>query len=585
MESGDNPDAGGEALTLADSLTRQTALLREEMPVRLAGALFAYSLAMLFIDPLVVIAIAAIDLGFEIILWRHFSDPERLARDPWRRRAMLALVFLAEGSFAISPALLWQDPQALVKALSIGILAGSMMNLIAVRSIYLPSGLAGLAAVATAVYGGNAWLWLAQGRVAGLALTSAFASVWVGYCLTALRSNHRLHRDMAAALRTAAEADAAKGRFLAQVSHELRTPLNAILGLSHAELRRATDATATERLSVLAASAGELSTLLDEILDLDAVQSGRLPIRPMRCDPAMEVAGVVALWRPAVEEAGLTLEQWIDPALAEPAWIDRARLRQCLSNLLSNALRHTERGHIAVSAACRSELQGRFLDLIVQDSGPGVPRGRREGLFTASPGTASVPLGANGGHGIGLSITRTIARNMGGNLELDADGAAESGARFRLILPLPPPPASDILRPAPLPPQELASLRGRRILVVDDIATNRLVASACLRLLGAEPVEVASGAAALQIVDREDLDAVLLDMNMPGLDGLETFRALRQQAGSGSRIPVVAMTADALPGQRSRYLGAGLCGYLCKPVTPDRIAESLSKVLDRPAAR
>jgi signal transduction histidine kinase len=566
------PDAGW---LLTDTLERQARVLRQERLVRLAGAAFAYSLSILFLDAWIVFAIAATDLAAEVRMAQILNNIPRLVHDRVRRWEFVGLVFVAEASFALPPALLWHLGDPLVKALAMGIVAGSMMHLLTVRAIHLPSGLAAALAVGIMIYVSNAWFWIAQGDFRGLALTTAIVTVWVGYCVSALRSNHGLNRDMAIAARRAAEADAAKGRFLAQVSHEVRTPLNAILGLGHAELRRATDPGAVERLSVMVASADGLSRLLDDILDLTAIEAGRMPIRPVATEPAAEIAAAAALWRPAIEQAGLTLVVETDGDLAAPALIDRERLGQCLSNLLSNALRHTPRGTITLRARAERREETRWLDAEVVDQGPGVPPALHERLFEPFAAADGRP-----GHGIGLSIARAMVRQMGGDLTLEPSVDGASGARFRLRLPLP-----EAARAAPAPQRAAAgTLAGLRVLIVDDVAANRMVAAACLRALGAEAMEVGSGPAALDAVARERWHAVLLDMNMPGMDGIETFRRLRAHPGGGSSLPVVAMTADSMPGHRSRFLAAGLDGYLAKPLTPERLAEALAPVVGRRAA-
>ena len=372
-------------------------------------------------------------------------------------------------------------------------------------------------------------------------------------------------------------ANAAKGTFLAQMSHELRTPLNAILGMGHAELRRTQDPVSIERLSVLISSAEGLSTILDDILDMSAIQGGHLPIRRQAIDLRSEIAATAALFRPQIDEAGLSLILDLPENLPDWALMDAQRLRQCLSNLLSNALKNTATGHIAIRAqrVVRSG-QAALLQIEVSDTGTGISADVAEAMFepfTRGPGTSL-------GTGLGLSITRALARQMGGDLHLRTpEMGAPQGAQFILTLALdatlPPKEARQTSTVAPI------NLAGHRILVVDDIATNRLVAVTYLRFFGAEAIEASSGSEALKSLATEHIDLVLLDMNMPEMTGLETFTALRKLPAPFGQVPVLAMTANTQSDQRKLYCDTGLNGYLAKPVTPDDAAVEIQRVLTK----
>jgi CheY-like chemotaxis protein len=209
----------------------------------------------------------------------------------------------------------------------------------------------------------------------------------------------------------------------------------------------------------------------------------------------------------------------------------------------------------------------------VADTGSGIAPDLRDRLMrfpSGLAGVAPVPR-ADGGQGLGIGIVRDLARRMGGDLVLLPEFAGQGGARFCLTLALH---EAAPVRPDRPPP----AVEGLRVLVVDDLATNRLVAQTCLRLLGVASTEAASGAEALERLRAETFDAVLLDMNMPEMDGIATLRAIRSEPSSGGRPAVIAMTADAMPEDRDRYLAAGLDGYIAKPVTPERIAEVLAWV-------
>ncbi|QYK43232.1 MAG: response regulator [Paracoccaceae bacterium] len=573
------PPAGPiDTEALHDEIARQAEFLREETPVRAVATLLAYGMTTIYLPLPFVATLLVLDLAGEVMSQRLMRDPAAMVRDPWRRRVILAVVFWIETCFALPAAVVWHVDDPYAKALSLGLLSGSMMHMATVRAIHLPHGLAGAAALALLIFGSNVVYWLPRGDWSALALTSLCGVVAVGYFVSAMLSNHRLHRDMAAGRRAALEADAAKGRFLARMSHELRTPLNGILGLAHAELRLSRDPEQRDRLGALLASAEGLATILNDSMDDAVVRVGDMPVRPRAAEPAAVLAASVALFRPRAAEAGLSLDLEIGPGLDRPAMIDSHRLQQCLSNLLSNALRHTARGGVKVTASRRSQAAtgSDVLDIIVSDSGPGVAPDLRGRLFdsqapSGGPGT--------GRRGLGLIIVRDLARRMGGDLALLPPSDTWSGARFHLSLALP-----DAPEVAPPPAPSGTELAGLRALVVDDLATNRLVALSCLRLLGAEAAEAAGGEAALSHLERSQVDVVLLDMNMPGMSGAETCAAIRALAAPGPRPAIVAMTADALPQDRARHMAAGLDGYLVKPVTPDSIAAALTPFLRRHAA-
>ncbi|WP_232209662.1 ATP-binding protein [Rhodobacter ferrooxidans] len=565
------PPTCPRCIDLAEELRRQLELLWRDAPVRFFTSMLAYALSMLFLPWPIPLICAAVNFTGEIVSMRLMRD-----LDPTRQRGryglVLAICYVTELGFAAPPALIWHLDGPYMKAFAVGMLVSSMLHVVTVRAIHLPLGLAGLAAIATAGLVSNSAHWLHLRDITSLVFTTFCALLVLGYATGALVQTHILNRNVAADRAQALAANAAKGRFLAQMSHELRTPLNAILGMGHAELRRNPDALGQERLEVLVAAASGLSTMLDDILDVSAVEEGRMQIHPAAVDPAAEIAATVALFRPSFDEAGLRLN--LDLAADLPAFVrlDPQRLRQCLSNLLSNALKYAARGEVTLQVCRTADL----LRIAVTDTGPGIAEAQREAIFQPFVrGGAVSPV--DGGRGLGLAICRELARLMGGDLVL-ADGPtpadAPQGACFVLTLAAPTTEA-----PAPAPAPQTLPLAGQRVLTVDDISTNRLVAATYLNLLGVAALEADSGAAALALLAATQVDLVLLDMNMPEMDGLETFRRIRALPGSMARVPVVALTADASAAHRAGYLAQGLDGYLAKPLTPEALAAELGRLL------
>lgn len=554
---------------LTEELARQAEQLNREAPLRFVATLVGFCVAAVYLPWWLIAAMMAGDLGGEIASYLLFRNVETLARDTWRKQAVVAATFTLEYCFVFPAGMLWHLDDPYAKALAVGLAAGTMMHIATTRSIHLPVGLSGALGLFVVLVGSNTSFWLRNQMWTELAVTSLCIVVTMTYFLWAMVSNHRLHSSTAASRMAAQEASAAKSRFLAEMSHELRTPLNGILGMADAELREAADPASRKRLAVLVESANGLNALLSDILDHSALEEGRIAIRPRPLAPADEIASAVALFRPAAEASGRRLELSLDPALSGLALIDGLRLRQCLNNLLSNAIRH---GRGATSISVRATRERRadgppLLAIEVEDDGPG--------LVPAAPRPDDT-VARSTGHGLGLSIARGLAGRMGGGVQV-LPPTGGTGARFRLTIALPP--AAPEAEAKPKPHADPMALRGLRVLVVDDVATNRLVATLQLRRLGAMACETDSGTEALRRLAVETVDLVLLDMNMPDLDGLETFRRLRALPPPHGNVAVVALTADAMDHHRAHFLAQGLDGYLTKPISAERIAEEVGRVL------
>jgi len=545
-----------ERARLLDELGRQYEILEREKWQRIVLTSFAYALCALFADPRVMAAFIVVDIAAELLSVRLLRGLDPVAT-PGRYRASILTVVVMELAIATAAGLVWLEDDPYAKALGAGLAMTTLLQLSTVRSIHLPFGLTGLLTVAVVITGFNLAHWIDQDNMVGLALSLAAAFGGMAYALTAMRSNHGLHRASAEGAAAARASDAAKSMFLAQMSHELRTPLNAIIGLGLAEARVATGPS-QERLRTIVASARGLAVVLDDVLDLSAITAGRVSITPEPTDLRLALKATVAVFAPEAEQAGGRLTLFLHPDIPPHVLLDAQRLRQCLANLLSNALKHAQSSAVEVSA--RHDNGQLIID--VADNGRGVPAQISQTLFEPfQRGTTTTP-----GLGLGLAISQSLARQMGGDLSHDH---AEPGARFRLV----------VAAPVTLPPPERATvdLTGRCILVVDDIATNRLVASSLVQALGAKVVEADGGPEALRLIASGGIDLVLLDMAMPGMDGFETFHLLR--AGPEPSVPVVAMTAAAMADQRAAILTAGLDGFVAKPLLPEQLAAVLGPLL------
>jgi signal transduction histidine kinase/CheY-like chemotaxis protein len=388
---------------------------------------------------------------------------------------------------------------------------------------------------------------------------------FLGYVFEATR--RRSAQELESARADAVRASAARGRLLAKVSHELRTPLNGVLGLTDALLLDELPTRVRRDLETIRASGQGLLALLNDLLDVARAEAGALPLASEPFEFVGIVRAVVALHRAQADakSLALTLELPDDAT----AWVagDPVRVRQILGNLVSNAVKFTTIGGVRVRVDVRLEDATRTIVVAVEDTGPGISPEAQARLF--QPFVQLSPTSAPTGTGLGLAISRELAEQMGGRLALTS--AVGRGSTFALHLALPAAPAQE---PAGGVPS--ATIVGARVLVVDDNAVNRRVATALLDRLGAECQAVTSGDEALLLVADTAFDVILMDLEMPGLDGLATTRALRAR---GHATPVVAVTASAGPETAAECEAAGMCGCLTKPVSADRLRAAIDDAL------
>lgn len=367
--------------------------------------------------------------------------------------------------------------------------------------------------------------------------------------------------------------------FLARMSHELRTPLNAILGFAQLLLTdRSLGSAGQEQLRLLHDAGVHLRELVNGLLDLSKIDAGKLELEhaPVPLGPLVD--SCAGLMRPETARREITLLQLRAPGLPEAVLGDATRLRQMLLNLLSNAVKFTPPGgRVELSLAPQRGAPGLVIE--VRDTGPGVSAAQRDLLFRdfAQFGPAGDP--DNPGTGLGLAITSRLAALMGGRVEVDHP--SEGGALFRLCLPLPP---ADLPAPAD-PPVLPVARRSLRLLVADDIAANRLLMRALLTGAGHEVHLAKDGQEVLDALDEEGFDAVLMDVRMPGMDGLEATRRLRARPGPERRMPVIAVTASAMPEEVAECEAAGMDSHLTKPVDRHAMLEMLARLAAREPVR
>jgi signal transduction histidine kinase len=419
--------------------------------------------------------------------------------------------------------------------------------------------------------------------VTGLGMLILAVVLWIeAYGLQQrLRELLRLRHENAAiaeqrqrALLLAEHSNRAKSRFLATVSHEMRTPLNGILGMTQLLQQSSADPAQRAQLDVVVQSARHLQSVIGDLLDLSRIESGRLVIDRAPVRLADLVGEVASLLRPVAVQKGLRFALEEAPDL--PAWIeaDAPRVKQVLHNLVGNAIKFTPAGEVGVHVT----RQGDRLEFAVRDTGIGIPPDQIERIFhafeqVAAPGSPEYRAGT----GLGLTISRELAQAMGGDVTCRSTPGA--GAEFRFTLPCrpcaaPPPPEVDAEGIAPL------GVAGR-VLVADDSPVNALIAKTMLERMGLEVDIAEDGHTALERLQQTAYAAVLMDCQMPMLDGWQATRRWREheRAAGGRRTPIIALTANAVVGDRERCIAAGMDDYLPKPFEIGELAALMRRHL------
>lgn len=384
------------------------------------------------------------------------------------------------------------------------------------------------------------------------------------------RAEAEVARAEAEAARAEAErASRAKSQFLANISHELRTPMNAVIGLTDALLTEELTATQREQLELLERSGRAMVALIGDLLDITKIEAGQLELEVSTFDLGQLLSDVGALFRPTALSKGLELV--VEVADDVPRWVlgDPLRTRQILANLVGNATKFTEAGKVRLAARA---LGGARVEVTIADTGIGIPAELVPKLFEKFFQADVSHTRRYGGTGLGLAIARELAEMMGGGIEVES--AAGAGTLMRVTLTLPAaeaPPARATHDPRARP--RLSP--GLPVLVVDDNAVNRTVASLLLKRLGLSVELAEDGREALARFAPGRYRAILMDVQMPELDGYETTRAIRDREVGAARTPILGLTASALASTLTRCLEAGMDRCLTKPVTLDGLASAL----------
>jgi len=368
-----------------------------------------------------------------------------------------------------------------------------------------------------------------------------------------------------------------KSAFLATMSHEIRTPLNGVLGMAQAMAADAMSPVQQERLTVIRQSGEALLAILNDILDLSKIEAGKLELEIVEFDLSELARGAYSSFTAIANKKGLSFALDVQAAHGRYRG-DPSRLRQVLYNLISNALKFTEEGEIGVLATYR---QGE-LRVAVRDTGMGIAPEGLSRLFEKFDQLDRSTTRRFGGTGLGLAICRELAELMGGRILVESEVGV--GSRFELVIPLERLGEERVAAPAPPVPSDTGGL-DLRVLAAEDNAVNQLVLKTLLHQLGVNPYVVEDGQAAVAAWEAGDWDAILMDVQMPVMDGIAATARIRQrEAETGrARTPIIALTANAMAHQVKQYLAVGMDGHVAKPIEIASLYEALNAVLAAPS--
>ena len=419
-----------------------------------------------------------------------------------------------------------------------------------------------------------------------------FAVRMVGIARDITRRKQVQH-EVETARALAVAANTAKDDFLAHISHEIRTPLNGVIGMNNLLAQSDLQAEQRQYVDLVASSGRALLALVNDVLDYSRLQAQKLILEQVRFPLNRWLWEVVTPMRVTAEGKGLELILRASDDVPQEAVGDPGRLRQIVTNLLSNAIKFTEQGQIEVAMHPSESFPGRLgLRIEVADTGIGIPLEQQQSVFGAFVQADSSTSRRYGGSGLGLAISMKLAQMMGGRIDLDS--APGRGSRFVLHVPLGIPRADTpnthfglveggtdteltrLVQASP-PLEQPSQFPGKRALVVDDHSVNRLLATKLLEQLGFEVAAAENGDKAVQAIRSTAFDLILMDIQMPVMNGWQATHHIRQweQAAGKTRVPIVALSAHASAADREQALASGMDGYLSKPLTPEALQAAL----------
>jgi signal transduction histidine kinase/ActR/RegA family two-component response regulator len=406
---------------------------------------------------------------------------------------------------------------------------------------------------------------LAYAAIALISLAACIAGLAVGWRVQ--RALTRAGEELALARDRAEEASRAKSEFLANMSHEIRTPLTGVIGFGELLMKEPLEPPAADYAARIVTSGQALLGVVNDILDFSKIEAGQVELDPQPLDPARFLAETADLVGPEAERKGLALvvePGWLPAALA----VDAGRVRQVLLNLLTNAVKFTRQGEVRIAA--RYDEDAALLRIEVSDTGIGIPEDRRNRLFqrfSQADGSTSREFG---GSGLGLAICRRLTELMGGDIGVTS--RAGVGSTFWVTVAAP---VAALAPDADAKAEAAFEALPARILVVDDLAANREITRALLGPFGHDIVEAAGGQEAVDLAACSPYDLILMDMQMPGMDGLAATRLIRRDQGPNRWTPIVALSANVMADHLAACRDAGMDDHVGKPIL---VADLIAKV-------
>ncbi|MFW5501273.1 MULTISPECIES: PAS domain-containing hybrid sensor histidine kinase/response regulator [unclassified Maridesulfovibrio] len=398
------------------------------------------------------------------------------------------------------------------------------------------------------------------------------------YCIDVdLTEIKKAHRQLITAKEQAESASRAKSEFLANMSHEIRTPLNGVLGMLQLLKSTPQREEQLEYIELAVVGVKRLTNLLSDILDLSRVEAGKLTVDPAPFDLLEILQNLTDLYRPSAQQKGLKLNLSLHPDTTIKITGDSSRLQQVLTNIISNAIKFTNSGAIKVETYPLPHTTDGTTKILfsVSDTGPGIPDSKMEELFSPFIQLSEGYRRPHQGAGLGLSICKQLAELMGGNISIESELGI--GTTVYLCIPFGLPTSGTV---APILTNKIKPSKNKlKILLVEDEAINRLAAKRQMELAGCEVTAVENGQLALEAAAKDNFHIIMMDIQMPIMDGISATKAIRKgKAGQENKdIPIIAMTAYAMKGDREKFLDSGMNDYLAKPIENKNLLKMLEK--------